>query len=206
MYIPEFNRIDDREITLEFMRANPFAILISSTNKGFLATHLPLLVERRAEAVLIRGHFAKANHHWSVLEECESLVIFHGPHAYVSPTLYEVRESVPTWNYAAVHAYGRGRVLREESGVRQVLQDLTSKFDPSYYSQWQTFSEEYRDRMLSRIVAFQMETTRVETKFKLSQNRTQNEQENLIRALEASSDSAAAGLAGLMRQQKLGNR
>src|SRR5579859_5538553 len=103
------------------MRANPFAILVSPSENGPLATHLPLLVEERAEQVILRGHFAKANHHWSILEqEQESLVIFHGPHAYVSPSLYETRESVPTWNYAAVHVYGEPTLFSDETCLREI--------------------------------------------------------------------------------------
>ena len=205
MYIPEFNRIEDRAISLEFMRANPFAILISPSERGPIATHLPLLVRETPDNLLLRGHFAKANHHWSIIEEeQESLVIFHGPHAYISPSLYEIRESVPTWNYATVHVYGKGEIVKDGE-AEQVLADLIAQFDPSYYAQWQSFSEEYRDKMLRRIVAFEFEATRVEAKFKLGQNRTKAEQDNLIQALEQNSDSAVTGVAALMRRQKLGS-
>jgi len=205
VYIPEFNRIEDRAISLEFMRANPFAILISPSERGPIATHLPLLVRETPDNLLLRGHFAKANHHWSIIEEeQESLVIFHGPHAYISPSLYEIRESVPTWNYATVHVYGKGEIVKDGE-AEQVLADLIAQFDPSYYAQWQSFSEEYRDKMLRRIVAFEFEATRVEAKFKLGQNRTKAEQDNLIQALEQNSDSAVTGVAALMRRQKLGS-
>jgi transcriptional regulator len=204
VYIPEFNRIENRAISLEFMRANPFAILISTSERGPVATHLPLLVRETPDRLLLRGHFAKANHHWSIIEQQESLVIFHGPHAYISPSLYEIRESVPTWNYATVHVYGRGQIVKDGE-AEQVLADLIAQFDPSYYTQWQSFSAEYRDRMLRRIVAFELEAMRVETKFKLGQNRTKGEQQSLIEALERSSDSAVSGVAALMRQQKLGS-
>jgi len=132
-------------------------------------------------------------------------VIFHGPHAYISPSLYETRESVPTWNYAAVHAYGKGRVLKDRVEAENLLADLIAQFDASYYQQWLTLNEEYRDQMLRRIVAFELEATRVETKFKLSQNRTVNEQESIVQALARSPDSAVTGVAALMRQQKLGS-
>jgi transcriptional regulator len=206
VYIPEFNRIEDRAVSLEFMRANPFAILISPSERGPIATHLPLLVEGTPDKLLLLGHFAKANHHWSNIEqEQQSLVIFHGPHAYISPSLYEIRESVPTWNYATVHVYGKGRILKEGADAERVLADLIARFDSPYYQQWLSFNQEYRDKMLRRIVAFEFEATRVETKFKLGQNRTKAEQDNLIEALERNSDSAVAGVAALMRQQKLGS-
>jgi transcriptional regulator len=206
LYIPEFNRIEDRATTVAFVKANPFAILISPSGKGPVASHLPLLLEERGDKLVLRGHFAKANHLWSIIEhEEESLVIFHGPHAYISPSLYETRESVPTWNYAAVHAYGKGRILKDRAEAEKLLADLIAQFDASYYQQWLTLNEEYRDQMLRRIVAFELEATRVETKFKLSQNRTVNEQKSIVQALERSPDSAVAGVASLMRQQKLGS-
>jgi transcriptional regulator len=118
--------------------------------------------------------------------------------------LYEIRESVPTWNYATVHVYGKGRLIKETTGTERVLASLIAQFDSSYYERWQTFSEEYRDKMLRRIVAFEFEATRVETKFKLGQNRTQAEQQNLIETLERSPDTAVSGVAALMREQKLG--
>src|SRR6266480_3789008 len=183
MYIPEFNRIEDRAIALAFMRANPFAILVSTTDGGPFGTHLPLLIDESADQITLRGHVAKANPHWQMIgqkEAHESLVIFHGPHAYISPALYEIRESVPTWNYATVHAYGRGKILPADGDKHQVLAELTSQFDSSYLSQWNSFDEQYRSRMLNHIVAFEIPVTRIEAKFKLSQNRTKVEQENVI--------------------------
>ena len=204
MYIPEFNRIEDRDTSLEFLRANPFAVLVSSLDGLPFATHVPLAVRERSGQIVLRGHVAKANPHWkSFGQEQESLVIFQGPHAYISPALYEIRESVPTWNYAAVHVYGRVSVVAENES-REILEDLIGEFDSSYTAQWTSLSEEYRSRMLRHIVAFEMLASRLETKFKLSQNRTRREQANIVRALANSGDSAIAGVAALMRQQGLG--
>jgi len=205
MYIPEFNRIEDRALKLAFMRANPFAILVSSTDSRPFATHLPLLLHESDANLILRGHVAKANPHWRTIDDPrESLAIFHGPHAYVSPTLYEIRESVPTWNYAAVHVYGKGRILSDDSDATKVLEDLITEFDIPNQSQWQSLSSDYRTRMLRHIVTFEITATPVATKFKLSQNRTKAEQENVIRVLSGSSDSSVAGVATLMRQQGLG--
>jgi transcriptional regulator len=203
LYIPEFNRVEDRALALEFMRANPFAILVSANPSGPFATHLPLLIDNSADQVTLRGHVAKANPHWQMLND-DVLIIFHGPHAYISPMLYEIRESVPTWNYAAVHVYGRPRILSDDSDATRVLEDLITQFDMPYQAQWQSLSTDYRTRMLRHIVAFELIASRIETKFKLSQNRTKAEQENVIRALADSPDSSAAGTATLMRQHGLG--
>src|SRR5437588_7836819 len=159
MYIPEFNRIEDRALALAFMRANPFVILVSTTANGPFATHLPLLIDESPDQITLRGHVAKANPHWQMIgqeEAHESLVIFHGPHAYISPTLYEIRESVPTWNYAAVHVYGRGTFFADEAQLRQLLQEVIGHFDSSYAAQWPSLSEQYQSRMLRHIVGFEI--------------------------------------------------
>jgi transcriptional regulator len=207
VYIPEYHRIEDRAESLAFMQANPFAILISATDNGPFATHIPVVVRQVAGQVVLRAHVAKSTPHWKLMEDGQqqdSLVIFHGPHAYISPKLYENRESVPTWNYAAVHMYGRGKILDAESEVRLLLLDLISQFDSSYQEQWLSLRPEYQARMLSHIVAFEITATRIETKFKLSQNRTKADQENVIQSLASSPDSAVSGVAALMRQQGLG--
>jgi transcriptional regulator len=137
-------------------------------------------------------------------EKYESLIMFHGPHAYISPRLYESRESVPTWNYAAVHVYGRATVLTDPAQLSQLLLDMIARFDSSYAQQWLSLREQYRSRMLQHIVGFELIATRVETKFKLSQNRTRIEQEKVIQSLACSSDSTVSAVAALMRERGLG--
>ena len=205
MYIPEYHRIEDRAVTLSFIKANPFAILISSTADGPFATHLPILAQEVDGRLQLRGHMAKANPHWkSITENEESLVIFHGPHAYISPSLYETRESVPTWNYAAVHAYGKGTTITDEARLNHLLQELIAHFDSQYAEQWPSLSEQYRNRMVQHIVGFELTATRIETKFKLSQNRPRADQESVIQSLASSSDSTVAAVATLMKQRGLG--
>jgi transcriptional regulator len=207
MYIPEFNRVEDRATALAFMRANPFAILVTDASDGPFATHLPVIVDEDGGRLRVRAHVAKANPHWKMLEqEQESLVIFHGPHAFVSPALYENRESVPTWNYATVHAYGRAKILAGDEAKWLVLSALIAEFDHNYAAQWNSLGEQYQRRILSHIVAFEIELVRLEAKFKLSQNRTRTEQENVIRALAESPDPAISKVAELMRRQGLGRR
>jgi transcriptional regulator len=205
LYIPEYNRIDDDALTLAFMQANPFAVLVSDSDVGLIATHLPVVSQMVSGEFILRAHVAKANQHWKALEQArDSLVIFHGPHAFISPSLYEARESVPTWTYAVVHAYGRGRILSDESDAVQVLHDLIAAFDAPYLAQWASVGEQYRQRMIRNIVAFEIQATRAETKFKLNQNRTQVDQECVIQALAQSADSAVTEIARLMRERGLG--
>ena len=184
------------------MRANPFAILVSSTDDGPFATHLPVFVREKEDHLVIRGHVAKANPHWRYLEQQpQCLTIFHGPHAYVSPSNYMTRENVPTWNYGAVHVYGDARVFSAPDELLGVLHQLIPMFEPAYADQWASLSDAYRERMLSHIVGLEITVTKIEAKFKLSQNRTKEEQANMITSLRRPTDTAISGVARLMREQ-----
>lgn len=212
MYIPEHFRVRHDEASIAFMRANPFAILVSQTSEGPFATHLPVIIDQKGGhenegQVILRGHVARENPHWRHLEsQPQALVIFHGPHAYISPSLYTLHESVPTWNYAAVHAYGEARIFSEPEQLLPLLHDLIGIFEARYAEQWAELREEYRDRMLRHIVGFEITVTRLEGKFKLSQNRMKQEQENVITSLSTSADTAISGTAQMMREQGLGTK
>lgn len=205
MYIPEHFRVRHDENAIAFMRSNPFAILISSTDDGPFATHLPLSVEAGAGKIALRGHVAKANPHWRYLQEKpQCLTIFHGPHAYISPTNYAARESVPTWNYAAVHVYGEARIFSSENELHDMLYELVQTFEPAYREQWESLNAKYRDNMLRQIVGFEIVANKIEGKFKLSQNRIRDDQAKVMASLEQSDDSAVSGVAEMMRRQGLG--
>jgi transcriptional regulator len=205
VYIPEHFRVRQDEQAIAFMRANPFAILISTTDAGPYATHLPLFVQTERDRVTMRGHVAKANPHWSYLEaQPECLTIFHGPHAYVSPSNYVARESVPTWNYAAVHVYGSARLFSTERDLHAMLEELIQTFEPAYRQQWEGLSPKFRENMLRQIVGFEIVATKIEGKFKLSQNRIREDQANVIVSLEKSEDSVINGVARMMKEQGLG--
>lgn len=205
MYIPEHFRVTDHADTINFMRANPFAILVSCTDEGPFATHVPLFISETAEHLTLRGHVAKANHHWRLLEQNPNcLTIFHGPHAYVSASNYTTRENVPTWNYGAVHVYGTARTFASPEDLQGVLHQLIGTFEPAYAEQWGSLSETYRDRMLSHIVGFEIAVTKIEAKFKLSQNRTKEEQSNVIASLGKADDTAISGVSRMMQEQGLG--
>jgi transcriptional regulator len=205
VYIPEHFRVEDRAAALAFMRAHPFAILVSSADRGPFATHVPVVIREHGERLIIRGHVAKANPHWRFLEDNSTcLIIFHGPHAYISPSNYETREAVPTWNYGAVHACGSAKTFAEPEQLLSILRDLIPTFETAYEQQWDSLSETYQQRMLSHIVGFEVSVTSIEAKFKLSQNRTRKEQQQIIDSLGASSDSAVSGTARLMCERGLG--
>jgi transcriptional regulator len=215
MYIPEHFRVHDHADAIAFMRANPFAILISSAaapaapdlsgDDGPFATHLPLFVQAAGDHLVIRGHVAKANPHWRYLEQNpQCLTIFHGPHAFVSTSNYVTPENVPTWNYGAVHVYGNARTFASPDELQGVLHQLIGTFEPAYAEQWASLSDPYRARMLSHIVGIEIAVTKIEAKFKLSQNRTQKEQANVIASLAKAEDTAVSGVSRLMQEQGLG--
>jgi transcriptional regulator len=212
VYIPEHFRLRHDADALTFMRANPFAILISATGDGPYATHLPLFVRIEESAlqteetkVFLRGHVSKANSHWRYLEQqAQCMTIFHGPHSYISPSNYIARESVPTWNYAAVHVYGNARLFSSLEELHQMLDELIGSFEPAYREQWEDLSSTFRDNMLRQIVGFEISATKIEGKFKLSQNHTRQDQANVITSLGKSDDSAVSGVARMMKEQGLG--
>jgi transcriptional regulator len=215
MYIPEHFRVHDHADAIAFMQANPFAILIScagapgapglASDAGPFATHLPLFVQGTGDQLVVRGHVAKANPHWRYLEQNpQCLTIFHGPHAFVSTSNYLTPENVPTWNYGAVHVYGNARTFASPQELQGMLHQLIGTFEPAYSEQWGSLSDSYRERMLSHIVGIEIEVTKVEAKFKLSQNRTKEEQANVIASLSQAEDTAVSGVSRLMREQGLG--
>jgi transcriptional regulator len=204
MYTPKFNQVTDRAILLEAMRANAFAILIgplaSDPSQTEIATHLPLVVKDEGVHGLIEGHFARANRHWQSLAGRETLVIFPGPHSYVSPALYVEQLSVPTWNYIAIHAYGTLQLIEDEAGKEALLAGLIAANDPSYADQWRSLPDGYRRTMLAGITGFRIPIARIEGKFKLSQNRPEVDRHNVHAAHSAGTadqQSLAAWMARL---------
>lgn len=207
MYIPEHFRVEDQAAAVAYMRANPFVILISEGRSEPFATHVPVVIRQLEGQIKLRGHVAKANPHWRYLQDQpHCLVIFHGPHAYVSPTNYETKENVPTWNYGAVHAYGEARTFSEVPELLNMLDDLIPTFEAAYAEQWSSLNEAYRNRMLNHIVGFEIAVNKLEAKFKLSQNRTRKEQQNVIDSLGRSSDTIISGTAELMCEHGLGTK
>ena len=168
MYIPAYFEVSDRAELVSFMRAHNFAAIVSMHEGKLTATHVPLAIHDDADGIRFVGHFAKANSHWqSIVSGVEALVVFTGPHAYISPSLYESKLSVPTWNYTAVHAYAAGR----EIDATPALMELVEATDAGYRRQWDELTPEFRDKMLAAVVAFELRVTALEGKYKLSQNR-----------------------------------
>jgi transcriptional regulator len=181
------------------MRAYPFAILFGEQtgDNSPIATHLPLIVKDEGEHGLLEGHSALANPHWKSLVGRETLVVFNGPHSYVSPTLYAEPLSVPTWNYIAVHAYGKLSLVEDEPGKEALLAGLIDSNEPTYAEKWRAMPDGFRRSMLSGIVGFRIPIDRIDGKFKLSQNRPEVDRQN-VQAAHASGDADQQALAARM--------
>jgi transcriptional regulator len=197
MYSPKFNQVHDRTILLEAMRAYSFATLFgpardAAQNASAMATHLPLVIRDEADHGIVEGHFAKANPHWQSLSGKETLVVFSGPHSYVSPTLYTEPLSVPTWNYIAVHAYGILSLVDDDAGKVALLADLIAAHEPAYLGNWKNMPEGFRRTMLAGVMGFRIVIDRIEGKFKLSQNRKAEERRNVYAAQAAGSPDEQA--------------
>jgi transcriptional regulator len=207
MYTPKFYQVADRAILLETMCANAFATLYGPLSSGAdgehaTATHLPLVVKDQGEHGILEGHFARANQHWKALADRETLVVFAGPHSYVSPTLYDEPLSVPTWNYIAVHAYGTMQLIEDEEAKNALLKDLIEVHEPAYADRWRALPAGFQRTMLAGIVGFRIPICRIEGKFKISQNRSQAERRR-IRETHAAGDSDQQRLAAWMERLSL---
>ena len=200
MYSPPYNRIEDRAELLEFMRAHNFVLLVTGTGGTLHASHLPVTVEDSAAGLKIDMHMARNNPQWQEFFDEDVLVVFSGPHAYISPRWYEQKPRVPTWNYAAVHAYGIPRVISEKDAKRASQRRLIASLDPQWLPTFDTLPAEYVSSMLDGIVNFEIPVARIETRWKLSQNRGRREMELIAAALEKSGDSVERSLAALTRK------
>ena len=208
MYTPEsFKIVDETEIDA-FLQKHDFATVVSSTAGGLLATHVPVVVRREGHRVVIAGHVARANSHWEAMTGLvDAIVIFQGPHHYVSPTWYAESPAVPTWNYAAVHAHGRPKARQDREFVEDILAELVARYESNRAAPWriEDLPAAYHDRLVSAIVGFEMQAVKVEAKFKLGQNRSFEDRAGTIAGLEREGSAEATMLAGFMRSHLQGN-
>lgn len=197
MYSPSYNRVEDRAELLAFMRSNNFPVLVTGLGGTLHASHLPSMVHEEGEQIVIDMHMAHANQQWQEFFDEEVLVIFTGAHGYISPRWYEEKERVPTWNYAAIHAYGVPQMVKDEKAKHANQRRLVEFMDPEWLPKFDALSPKYVSGMLNGIVNFRIPVTRLETRWKLSQNRGRREMELIVEALEKGGETA---LAALMRK------
>src|ERR1700754_620533 len=183
MYIPSFNKFDNEQEAISFMQRYSFATIVTSVNDVPYATHLPFLVEQRDDKIILSSHFAKANPQAAQILDKSVLVIFTEPHAYISPSNYEKETNVPTWNYLAVHAYGKATLLDDVRQTANLLAHTINAYEPAYMQQYEKLPDEYKQKMMKGIVGFEIMVDDLQAKKKLSQNRTEQERENIITTL-----------------------
>ena len=206
MYVPQAFAEQDVARIRAFLDANGFAILVGAVKGRPFATHVPLLYDPdRGEHGTLTGHMARANPHWRGFDGAtEALAVFAGPHCYVSPRWYEMHPSVPTWNYAAVHAYGVPRPIEDAAAVRSLLARTTAQYEGTGQDAWSMdgLPDPHVENMIRGIVAFEIPVSRIEAKFKLSQNRPPADRKRVIAALAESADPLDGAVAALMRARE----
>jgi transcriptional regulator len=202
MYTPSFNRFPNQHEAISFMQRYSFATIVTADNNVPFATHLPFLIEERGDAIVLLSHFAKANPQAAAIINKPVLVIFTEPHAYISPANYEKEANVPTWNYLAVHAYGKAILLAEGEETAGLLAKMINNYEAGYLQQWDNLSEEYKTRMMKGIVAFEIVVDDLQGKQKLSQNRSPIERDNIINTLSTSSNTNESEIAKYMSKLK----
>lgn len=206
MYIPAAYRADSPEIAAAVMTRHPFATLISSDASGPVATHIPIRFDAtRGSKGSLFGHVARSNSHAALFTpDRPALAIFHGPHAYVSPTWYVDHPAVPTWNHVSVHVHGTIRVISDPETLHQQLRLLVETFEsgPGAWSM-DSVPPEFLQRMAAGIVAFELSIDRIETQCKLSQKRSAADQSQVRQALRASGRPDELAVAAWMESYPL---
>ena len=202
MYIPPYFVEDDPEVLHDLIEQYSFGLLISSFEGRPFATHLPFRLDRKAgpKGALI-GHMARANPQGECLDGQEILAVFAGPHAYISPSWYEAENVVPTWNYVAVHVYGRARLIHDSDALLPLLAETVRTFEQNLPTPWSLpDDDEFARKLSAGIVGFRIEIERLEGKKKLSQTHSAERRSKVIAALEASTQADAREIARLMAE------
>lgn len=208
MYIPSHFECADPNRLATIIHEHSFATVVTQSNGALFASHLPVLYfPERGKHGVLAAHVARANPQWrQFTPDHEALVIFQGPHGYISPSWYETTPAVPTWNYVAVHAYGVPRILSGEA-LEDLVRVTVEKYESALPNPWKAnLPPEYRSKMINAIVGFEIEVSRIEGKFKLSQNRPPEDAAGAIEFLANSQDPTDRDLAQLMADEQNAKR
>lgn len=199
MYIPKHFKIEDEVKIYEFIEKYSFATLYSTHLGELYATHLPLILKKEENALY--GHFARPNGQWKDTENQSVLVVFQGPHCYISPSWYEIKDAVPTWNYVSIHIYGNVEIIEDEKVIFDCLDEMVNKYEkPDSPYNLKNVDSRYIEGMSKGIVAFKINISKIEAKAKLSQNHPAERQELIIENLKRSSDHNDLEVASLMKK------
>ena len=200
MYVPKSFEMHDMNEIREFINTNSFGILMSTVNERPLATHLPFIFD--GEKNILFAHMAKANPQWQDLNGQLAMAIFTGAHAYISPSWYEVPDSVPTWNYMAVHVYGRCSIIDDEKEFAGLLNKMVRFFEPDSQLPSQV-DEAFYQNMMKAIIGVRIDIQSIEGAAKLSQNKSTDIQQRVIANLRQLEDAGAQAVAQLMHDRLL---
>lgn len=207
MYTPKHNQVTDIAKINDLVRNHPFGILINVADGKPMGSHLPFLLSGNAEpGGKLLGHMAKANPQWEKIEG-ETLTIFNGPHTLISSSWYRINDGIPTWNYASVHIYGKLHLINDVDEVMVLLKQTIAAFDPPTLPLWEDAKhlESFR-RHTKGIVAFEITITDVEAKWKMSQNRSEEDQKRVIDALLTQrTDEESHKVAEMVRKMNFGS-
>jgi transcriptional regulator len=201
MYIPKYYREEDAEAIRSFMRQHAFATLVSHSRQQLQATHLPLeLVTQPNGGEVLQGHVARRNPQWRDFESGQQvLAIFTGPHAFISASWYD-HENVPTWNYQAVHVYGKVRLLEGEA-LLDALKRLVNHYEADTSIRVEGMSEDFLRSELRGLIGFEIQIEDLQAKAKLSQNRDEQNQQSIVSALEKTGDPLSQQVAEEMKRR-----
>lgn len=204
MYIPKYFKVTSVKEIEEFIQKNSFGTIVTTKQGRPIATHIPLLLEKgERDDYYITGHVAYGNPQWRTFKESqEALVIYQGPHAYVSSSWYS-HENVPTWNYQAVHIYGKVEVLSQDA-LKKSLTNMLYKYESHRKNPilWEKISPNLLEAELRGIVGFRIKVQEIQAAYKLSQNRSEDDYKNIIHNLYAEQDLESHQLADAMKKIK----
>jgi len=192
--------VTDPEEVKRLIRENPWATIVSTTSKGLVASHYPVVLEEDADGISIVSHVGRPDEQLHELGSTEVMVIIQGPHGYISPGWYENDELVPTWNHVTAHLYGTPEILSDEENFR-VLDDLVDHFERQMPSPVSITLDEASSRRIAKgTVGLRLRVTRFEARLKLSQNKSHEVFERIVGALEGDGPFASKDLAAEMKR------
>jgi len=213
MFVPDHFRVDDVVQMHALMRGRPFAALVSAGASGLYGSHLPTVLKDDGEFGVIECHLSRANPHWRDLAAGgEALMIFQGADGYITPNWYptkaETGKVVPTWNYAIVHAYGQPEVKDDREWLKRHVGELTTQQEKGEAQPWKLSDapDSYIDVMTRGIVGFRFAITRLQGKWKMSQNREKPDWEGVVRGLESRASGDDLAIAGMVSDQNAKRR
>ena len=201
MYTPKLYREEDREKIIEFLKQNNFPVVVSHDGEELVATHLPVeIIAGEGDALTILGHMSRANPQWKSFGEQEVLLIFQGAHTYISPRWYN-HVNVPTWNYMMVHIYGRVQAGEGEE-LHLLLSKLVGSHEAGTSYRLENLPEDFVQKEMKGVFGFALNVTRIDAGYKLSQNRNDEDHENIIRELEKRGDENSKEVAKGMQAKR----